>query len=52
MWLKSFRNLNLSHDKSLEGNDICCFYVINLNKYGRIDTARRTSQTYFTDPSS
>lgn len=30
MWLKSFRNLNLSHDKSLEGNDICCFYVINL----------------------
>lgn len=52
MWLKSFRNLNLSHDKSLEGNDICCFYVINLNKYGRIDTARRISQTYFTDPSS
>jgi len=41
MWLKSFRNLNLSHDRSLEGNDICCFYVINLNKYGRIDTARR-----------
>lgn len=52
MWLKSFRNLNLSHDKSLEGNDICCFYVINLNKYGRIDTARRISQTYFTDPNS
>ena len=47
--LKSFRNLNLSHDESLEGNDICCFYVIKLNKYERIDTARRISACHAAD---
>lgn len=49
MWLESFRNLNLSHDKSLKGNDICCFYVINVNKYGIIDTALRISACHAVD---